>query len=243
MFGIQLLGYAQIKKILQYSIINNKVAHAYCFIGPDGVGKDAMALEFAKTMNCSAPVIENMSISPCNECKSCKMASTFEHPNIYYVFALPSKKSDSNNPVENMSEDQIKLVQEKLAEKVENPYSQMIIPGSNNIKINQIRDVKKKLSLSASSSGKRFVIISKAERMTEEAANAFLKTLEEPHEDTTIIITSSRKEALLQTILSRCQLIMFNPLPDEEVAYYLKENYNLDDITAKTIAAFALGSI
>ena len=253
----EIIGLEREKKILQKALLEGRLAGAYCFLGIEGIGKDAVALELAKTANCYEPIIskngeiidkENFSkihytvaelnditITACDKCKSCKMAKSFSHPNIQYVFALPAEAQ--------MTDEHFTAIKEQLALKIADKYHQISIPNAKQIHISLIRTIKKNISLSSAKKGRRFIIISNGDLMNTEAANAFLKTLEEPQLNTTIIITSSKKEKLLQTILSRCQQIFFEPLSNEEIAKYLVENEQKNETQSKLIAAFAQGSI
>jgi DNA polymerase-3 subunit delta' len=89
-----------------------------------------------------------------------------------------------------------------------------------NIKIERIREIKQTVSFRTM--GRRVIIIEDADTMTEEAQNAFLKTLEEPPLDTTIILTSSKPYYLFQTIISRCKIVKFRRLSRLNVEKLLK---------------------
>lgn len=90
------------------------------------------------------------------------------------------------------------------------------------IYIEDIRDIKSFLALKPYYGPYKFVIVDNADRLTEEASNAILKTLEEPPGHTIIILITSRPGFLLSTIRSRCQPIRFLPQTQEEIALYLK---------------------
>ena len=90
-------------------------------------------------------------------------------------------------------------------------------PTGDTIKIGQIRELQRSIAFKPFEARWRLVIIDGAERLTREAANAFLKALEEPPPQTTIILIATTTEALPATVLSRCQRIRFSPLSDEEV--------------------------
>jgi DNA polymerase-3 subunit delta' len=239
-----IIGQERIKTLLQRAIIERRVAHAYCFWGAEGIGKDALALEFAKTLNCEQPLRSMTSVEACDTCKSCLQAAKLQHPNIQFVFSLPAVKHEDGNesPIMKMTDEQIQRIQEQLRLKAENPYHNITIPNAAQIRISAIRDVKKNISMSARQSGHRVVIVSEADVMTMEAANAFLKTLEEPNTNVTIILTSSRREQLLPTILSRCQQLRCDPLPDEDVARALQEREHVAPDEARLIARLADGS-
>jgi DNA polymerase-3 subunit delta' len=235
------IGQESIKKVLQKQIIDGRIPHAYCFWGDEGTGKEATAIEFAKTVNCENPIVTDNTIEYCGECGSCKMFDKLSHPNIEIIFAMP--KTKSNNSDSNLSGKQIDEIGTQLKLKSENYYHKIEVKGGNQILIDSIRKLKKTLSLSQVSRGRRVVIVSRADEMTVESANAFLKTLEEPHENVTIILTTSRKELLLPTILSRCQTIHFPGLSRKTITEYLIEVKNIDSNEAELAAAFSQGSI
>lgn len=241
----EIIGQQRVKKILQRSIVEKRAHHAYFFWGLEGIGKDALALEFAKTVNCKKPIIDGETIEACNECSSCKKADNMQHPNIQYICSLPAGKgTDSRNdgPYSKLNDDQIALIQEELKHKSKNPYHRIAIPNANQIRVSSIRHVKRSLALGASESGRRCIIISNADEMNTESANAFLKTLEEPHDNITILITCSRHELILPTILSRCQQVFCEPLSEEDIAATLESKYSISEAEAKLAAAFSQGS-
>ncbi len=237
----QVIGQENIKKVLQKQIIEGRIPHAYCFWGDEGTGKEAVAMEFAKTVNCENPVITDNTVEYCNECSSCRMAAKLTHPNIEIIFAMPKSKGDGSTS--GFDNKQIDEHGKQLKLKRENYYHKIEVKGGNQILIGPIRQLKKKLSLSQVSRGRRVVIVSRAEEMTQEASNAFLKTLEEPHENVTIILTTSRKELLLPTILSRCQVIHFPGLPRQVIADYLIKTLDINSNDAQLAAAFSQGSL
>lgn len=241
----QIIGYDREKKILQKAILERRVASAYCFMGMEGIGKDALAIQFAKTLNCESPIIAEDTIDSCDKCKSCKQFGDFSHPNLDYIYALPkSKKVEKKdvNPIENLTDEQIEEIKSELEKKQKNPYHKMEISDANQIKISSVRYLKKQLTLSDTGRGRRVAIISGADKMNDEAANSFLKTLEEPLNNTTIILTTSNPNRMLQTILSRCQQINFGPMKNDDVVKALiqKNNFAVDD--AILAAAFGQGS-
>ncbi len=247
-----IIGQQRVKNILGRAIAEKRIAHAYCFWGAEGIGKDALALEFAKVMNCEQPrPNENGILEACGTCKSCLQASHLQHPNIQFIFSLPAAKSSSGSekdgamgvsPILKLSDDQIQLIQEQLRIKATNPYHNMTIPNAAQIRIASIREVKKQISMSSSQPGRRFVIVSEADSMNQEAANAFLKTLEEPTSQVTIILTTSRREQLLSTILSRCQQIRCDALFDEDIAQALVAHHGIPLEEARLVARLADGS-
>lgn len=90
-------------------------------------------------------------------------------------------------------------------------------------------------------SKKKVYIIKDAHEMTLQAANTFLKTLEEPPGDSVIILLTTNVNFLLPTIVSRCQTIKFRNVSKESIKTFLKENYNTDDKTADLAAEYSKG--
>lgn len=110
------------------------------------------------------------------------------------------------------------------------------------IRIDQIREVQSAVRYRVES-GRRVVFVDMAERLMPQAANAFLKTLEEPPAGSMLILITSRPADLLPTILSRCQRINFAPLPFDALGRYITENYGLSPDEAGAIARLAEGSV
>ena len=110
------------------------------------------------------------------------------------------------------------------------------------IKIGAIKELQARMAFRPDQ-GKRIFILEEADRMNAAAANALLKTLEEPSEGNVLVLTTARSHALPMTILSRCQHLRFAPLPREEVARFLREKEGLDAEAAEILAAESGGSI
>lgn len=116
-----------------------------------------------------------------------------------------------------------------------------ITPDGNSIKIAQIRKLQSDILVKPYKSYKIYVI-DEAQKMTVEAQNALLKTLEEPPKYAIIILITNNKESLLDTIKSRCEIIKFTPIPLLEVADYLTQT-GVDKNRASLLANFSRGSM
>ena len=114
-------------------------------------------------------------------------------------------------------------------------------PGKKNISIEAVRDFIKMLSLSSFLNSYKIGIIKEAETLSPEAANALLKTLEEPRDKVIIILLTSSIDLLLPTIVSRSQVLYFYPVPFETVYDYLVKELGLKRSDAKDMAALAAG--
>ena len=122
-----------------------------------------------------------------------------------------------------------------------NPDFVLIEPDGANIKIEQIRQMQKKIWEAPIISQKKVYIIDNADLMTREAQNCILKTLEEPPEYVTIILIGSKEDSFLSTIKSRCAIIKFQNIPDMQIKQYMKKTYNID--ISENILQLCLGSI
>lgn len=117
-----------------------------------------------------------------------------------------------------------------------------IEPEGNNIKIEQIRELQKQVQEKPIISKYKVVIINDADSMTKEAQNCLLKTLEEPPKFAIIILIGSNENAFLTTIKSRCTIFHFQPIKEENLKTYLKNNMQIAEITEDMLELFQ-GSI
>ncbi len=122
------------------------------------------------------------------------------------------------------------------------PDFMQIEPDGNHIKIEQIRFLQSKIPEKPIISNKKVYIINDADTMTQEAQNCLLKTLEEPPEFAVIILIGSQENAFLPTIKSRCLILHFQPLEQEQIKQYMEENYGMQNLTQENLLMFQ-GSI
>lgn len=240
-----IIGQENQKQILQNSIIKNRIHNSYLFYGIEGVGKTATALELAKVLNCLNPIVSDNTITACDECQSCKQFRLLNHPNLHLIFSFPTpKNSDSKSDVyiSRFSDEQVRDIQIQIEALSGNPYHRIQLTSANSIKIDQIRELKKKIALRSSIIGRQVILILNANEMTPEASNALLKTLEESDPNTVIILTTSRREVMLPTILSRTQQIYFQPLTYEEIYQSIERNFQIEDSTARIVSTLSNGS-
>ncbi len=123
-----------------------------------------------------------------------------------------------------------------------NPDFLYIEPDGNNIKIEQIRYLQRKIQEKPIISNRKVYIINDADKMTTEAQNCLLKTLEEPPEYSTIILIGSNQNLFLNTIKSRCMIISFKPIETELIKKYLEEKYEMFNTSSSMLETFQ-GSI
>jgi DNA polymerase-3 subunit delta' len=116
-------------------------------------------------------------------------------------------------------------------------------PDGTMIKIGQIRKLQEQIHLKPLASPYRFVILNETESMNDEAANALLKSLEEPPDQTILILITSRAHTLLPTVVSRCQKIRFNLLTNQQVMEFLRQKRPGASSQPGRVAALAMGKI
>jgi DNA polymerase-3 subunit delta' len=231
-------GQQRVKNILSKYNPNTSIPHALLFIGPEGVGKENVAIGFAQYINSFALKDEKKD-------KVINQIKGLSEPYVKYIIPLPRGKNetDLDSPTNKLSGDDIKLLQDELEKKINNPYYKINLPGANTIKINSIRSIKKFLSREYEDVAYRFIIISEAHLMNEAAQNALLKNLEEPPNGVVFILTSPYPERLRETIVSRCWKVNFDPLSKKDLTEVLTCNYDVDISIVKSAVPFAEGSV
>jgi DNA polymerase-3 subunit delta' len=130
----------------------------------------------------------------------------------------------------------------RKAEHKNNPNIITIQAEGQFIKIGAVKEIQARMTFWPGE-GRRVFILQEADRMNAAAANALLKTLEEPSAGNILVLTTARPHALPLTILSRCQHLRFSPLPIAEVARFLREKEGLESAAAEILAASSGGSI
>lgn len=123
------------------------------------------------------------------------------------------------------------------------PDFKEIFATDSNIKKAQIEELQRDIKIKPFSGNEKVYIIYEAEKMTVEAQNSFLKTLEEPPEYATLILVTENKEKLLQTIVSRCQRVVFNYVDTKKIEEYLKHSLGETEERAKFLANFSNGIV
>jgi DNA polymerase III subunit delta' len=185
--------------------------------GDPGVGKQRLALWIAQYLLCSGKR------PPCGECQHCRFARQLTHPDLYWFFPRPRPK-DTEASVEDVIDD----LREAVADRAE-AHGLYERPAPNeSLYFSIVRAIVHQANLSPALSRRKVFVIGEADRMvpqegSEQAANAFLKVLEEPPADTTIILTSSEPGSLLPTIRSRAVAARVQPLSDKEIRAFLAD--------------------
>src|SRR4029077_16122395 len=159
----------------------------------------------------------------CGTCKSCRYVAELTHPDLHWIFPRPRLK-DSDPDLEQVRDDYAEATAERAA--ANGLYASP--SGTEGIYVATVRSLVQRAVISPAMGNRKVFIIGDAERMVPQegadmAANAFLKLLEEPPADTTIILTSSEPGALLPTIRSRVITARVAPLAEEDVRAFLAD--------------------
>lgn len=217
-------GQNRAELLLGSALSSERLAHAYLFAGPDGVGKLTAALELAAAIVCTETE------GYCGECRNCRRIFDFDHPDVRIT--IPSRRSVSEEEVA-----------EIFRQRVEDGKTPLRVPGNTYIGIDQIRELEKRLSLKAFEASWHVEILLDCHRLRTEAANALLKTLEEPPDNTLLVLTTTSVSSLLPTIRSRAHLIRFNRLPRELVREELQKRMEMQGERLERIVAASDGSV
>lgn len=221
---------------------NGRVGSAYLFHGPHGAGKEGYALLFSALLNCRHPVD-----LPCGNCPSCTKFRYLQHPNISFLVPFPRDRDIDKDdpPLKALSDNTLSLLKDLMARKAGDPYTKISLPRAGTILLNSVRELREKIYLKAVERGRKFVLIFDAHTlMTQqgESANALLKIIEEPPDNTTFILCTEYPERLAETIRSRCQGVYFPSLSEDILSSYLVDRMNQDEPRARLIAHLSQGN-
>ena len=204
---VPLFGHQRLRARLAASADAGRLPSAMALVGPAGIGKQRLALWLGQRLLCTAPAGK-----PCGKCQACRWAADLTHPDLAWVFPRPRLK-DSDASADMVWDD----LSSAIAERRDAGWLYAPPSGSDAIYVSTVRALLGRMALTPAVGQRKVVVIGDAERMVpqegaEAAANAFLKALEEPPADTTIMLTTNAPDALLPTIRSRVVLIRVSPL-------------------------------
>ena len=217
---------------------SGRYGHAHILSGNSGVGKDALALFIAASVNCRSDLDK-----PCGVCTPCRQLKNLEHPGLHLVFALPRRSDSQTDPFAGMKESEMELINGELAKKIQWPYYHMQIDGANDIRISAIRKLRKDIYLSSDPGSIRIILILRAHKMNVEAANALLKILEEPPQGTLFLLTTEYLDRLPDTIRSRCAIHHIPDLSWEVIQKDLIDQQGANELQAEISARMAMGNL
>ncbi len=233
-----LIGHEEIKERIYAILSSGNIPHAFLFSGKEGIGKFAFSLEILKYINQTKADNNSKEILE-------RQIQLLHELYVHYVFPLPRGQNETatDNPYAFLSEDVMEEIQKEISKKSKNPYYDLKITSAQNIKISSIRRIKKQLAINTNDIPYRGIIIEHAERMSAEAQNSLLKSLEEPPDGVIFFILTKDENLLLPTIRSRCWIVNFGSLFNDEIVKILVKYFNADENVAQKIAPFSNGSV
>nr|WP_293303706.1 DNA polymerase III subunit delta' [Allomuricauda sp.] len=209
------LGLEHIKNHLVTTADSGRVAHAQLFIGPEGSGVLPMALAYAQYLLCSNTGGENEGgDAVCNT----KCAS-LSHPDLHFAFPVASSDKVKSHAVsDHYLQEWRQFVKEQSYGNLFDWYRHIgIEKKQGQIGVDEAQDMVKKLSLKSYEGGYKILIVWMAEKMNISAANKLLKLVEEPPQKTILLLLAEEEEQIINTIRSRCQILHFPPLAEQNI--------------------------
>lgn len=231
-----IIGQQELKKHLIKEVQEDRISHAQLFLGNAGFGGLALALGFVQYLFCN----NKNDIDSCGECPSCRKVLELQHPDIHFSFPVVQA-------IEKRSDFFLKEWRKKIKS---NPYFSLnewtnFIDEKGRkpiIGTEESHEIIKKLSLKSFEGGYKVMIIWMAEEMNVTCANKLLKILEEPPQNTLFILLSESHDAMLQTILSRTQIVKVPTILVDDLSSYLNKNFDISSGDALSVSAQAEGN-
>lgn len=215
----QIEGHERTVHALTRDVNTSRIAHAYLFVGPPRIGKTTLAIKLAQVLNCQG------SEPPCGTCSPCAKIARGTHPDVQFIASAGDRVQHAPGQVQTEEPRARKRVRQDL------------------IPIDDVRTMQRSVALAPMEGRWKVVIIAGAERMTVEAANALLKTLEEPPAHVALVLTTTDAGLLLPTIVSRCRVMPLSRLSRTQVETALRERWAVEPAHARFLAALAGGRL
>ncbi|MEO0076261.1 MAG: hypothetical protein ABIK19_01155 [candidate division WOR-3 bacterium] len=246
----KIIGQENAVRILT-ALYNQKHYPPLLFYGPRGVGKRTTAISFAQLINC--PIPTDLASNQCQRCQQIGNLTSFAIKLIFPIATRQSRSSISDYQSEDGSvatltkESQkalsaIELIGENLS-KYALGQMRPVTYATNYHPIEIMHWLRTEMAYKPIIGSNKVIIIIDADRMRHDAANALLKTLEEPQKDTLFILTTERLANILPTIRSRCQVVRFSYLAKSTITDYLINKKNISPQLAQLAAEVADGSL
>jgi len=231
-------GQARAKVVLQGALASDRIAGAYLFYGEDGIGKFLAGMAMAAALNCDAPARVEGGLDACGACVPCRKVARLAHPDVHVALAVPAAFRKGSPP--SIDFDKYRELLDSISG---SRYYVVQFTRNATVSVDQIRGLIHEAGLTRVEGRRKVMVIARADRMNDSAANALLKTLEEPNAGLVIILTAPEPGRLLPTVASRCQHIRFDPLTSETIEAALVEDLGVESKSARHLSVLARGSL
>jgi DNA polymerase-3 subunit delta' len=241
-------GQHRIKNHLIRTVKNNRVSHAQLFTGPAGVGKFQLAIAFAQFISCTNRQYYDsgpLQGDSCGTCPSCVKYAKVAHPDLHLYFPVSGTRNSKKLTCEDTINDfRNFLLQHQYFVDIHEWYE--VLEAENKqglIGAEDCNDMIRKLGLKSYESEYKVVIIWHADKMFHAAAPKILKILEEPPAKTLFILLAEQTELMLNTILSRTQILKIPKLSEREIAEELVSRFDVSEAESRRIALLSDGNL
>lgn len=235
-----IIGQKHLKTHLTQSVENGRIPHAQLFVGPEGSGTLPMAIAYAQYILCQNANGENTSG---NEACNIKF-NGLTHPDLHFAYPVASNDKIKSHPVSShFLEEWRQLLAEQPYCNLFDWYKALGVENKQGqIGVDEAQDIVKSLALKSYEGGYKVMLIWMAEKMNISAANKLLKLIEEPPSKTIFLLVAEDEESIINTIKSRCQILHFPPLAEDDITDGIVKKYQIDQNEAQKIAHQANGN-
>lgn len=219
---LSLYGHHDLRRRLATAVRSNALPASLLLTGPRGVGKQRLALWLAQRLLCTGEAAQDTT-EPCGHCMHCKYTVRLQHPDVHWYFPREKTKDKDPSP-EDVRSDLSDVIEDRMAAGGLWEGSS----GMDGLYVATTRALVHAASLRPAMAKRAVFVVGDADRMisqegADQAANAFLKLLEEPPPGSTLILTTSEPGALLPTIRSRVVTLRVPPLPTSDLVSFLRD--------------------
>ncbi len=235
-----IIGHTHLKRHLTLSADRGRIPHAQLFVGQEGSGTLPMALAYARYVLCGNKNGENTGGDDACNLKF----SHWNHPDLHFSFPVSTTDRVKGKAI---SDDFLSEWRQFVTEQ---PYGNLLdwykLIGLENkqgiINVHEAQHIAKKLSFKSYEADYKVLIVWMAEKLHTSASNKLLKLIEEPPDNTLLVLITEDERLLLNTIVSRCQILHFPPFGQHDIAEALVAKKGMTEGEAKQIAHQANGN-
>ncbi len=232
-----IVGQESVKQHLIQTVKDDRISHAQLFLGPEGSGSLALAVAYAQFISCENKLEQDS----CGACSSCRKYNKLVHPDLHFSYPFFAKHKEDTA---------LTFIEEWRKTFLANPYLSLDewrdqLSADNkqaNINIAEAHSIIGKLSLKPFESEYKVLIMWLPEYLEKEG-NALLKIIEEPAQKTLFLLVAQSQDQILNTILSRTQIVKIPKLKNQEIAHFLIQEKSVDVSKATQLAYLSNGNL